>query len=75
MLAQDTPPGAAQCLSPLEMPNLPVVSTHSLESKLISHSDLLYLNKSHVPATTQTAKIIFTAVICVSAFLYPSKAL
>lgn len=27
-----------------------------LESKLISDSDLLYLNKSHVPAATQTAK-------------------
>lgn len=48
--------GCTVPVPPLEMPNLSMVWTHSLESKLISHSDLLYLNKSHVPATTQTAK-------------------
>lgn len=42
----------AQSLSRLETPNPPMVWAHSLESKLISHSDLLYLNKSHVPAAT-----------------------
>lgn len=72
MLTRDTPCWGCTVPGDAKSPN---GCTHSLESKLISDSDLLYLNKSHVPTTTQTGKIIFTAVICVAAFLYPSKIL